>query len=56
MSEKPCPQCIHYRYVPDLERATCGDNGRSVSFMRAEIGLYGEPHCGPEGKLWRERG
>lgn len=57
MTDRSCQSCIHFRSTTGeggyLE--TCGDNGRSISFMRAEHGVFGEPHCGPQGKLWRER-
>lgn len=57
MTDKPCTQCARYRLITREGGwwETCGDDGRSVSFMRTDYGVYGEPHCGPQGKLWRER-
>ena len=53
-----CKSCVHYRLIVREGGCweTCGDNGQSTSFARADIGVWGWPHCGPEGKLWRERG
>lgn len=56
-ADKPCTQCTRYRLTTREGGLweTCGDNGRSISFMRDPIGVYGEPHCGPQGKYYQPR-
>lgn len=53
----PCRQCARYHYHigPSGWLETCGPDGRSIVFMRDPIGVYGEPHCGPEGKYWEKK-
>jgi hypothetical protein len=57
MTPPDCKSCSRYIFTtsPGGWLELCGPDGRSIAFMRAEIGIYGEKHCGPEGKLWRER-
>lgn len=49
-----CRECARYTYTvgPSGWLEQCTPNGRSTAFMRADYGVYGEPHCGPEGKLF----
>jgi hypothetical protein len=57
MTDKPCSQCRNFVSTtgPSGWLELCGDNGISTAFARADIGLYGAPHCGPEGKFHQHR-
>lgn len=58
MIDKPCKECARYRYFTRRVNGhvgwweTCGDNGVSISYARTDHGVYGWPHCGPEGRFF----
>lgn len=57
MTDRLCKTCVRFRSTtgPGGWLETCGDNGPSISFARAEHGVFGDPHCGVDGKYWREK-
>lgn len=58
-----CKSCAHHSVISALERCDMpllpkmeDQHGPCCAFIRADYGVHGWAHCGPEGKFWEGRG
>jgi hypothetical protein len=54
-----CKDCMNFKIIGVLERCDMpglpkmeDGYGPSLAFVRADHGVHGWKHCGPEGKYW----